>query len=81
MRNLLRRLFALEFDTPLIRMQFALMRMVRTHVSVLMGSEVMVIIVKILTNVLMKIMIVIHLLELVLIILVRFMPMFSWVQA
>lgn len=63
MRNLLRRLFALEFDTPLIRMQFALMRMVRTHVSVLMGSEVMVIIVKILTNVLMKIMIVIHLLE------------------
>ena len=81
MRNLLRRLFALEFDTPLIRMQFALMRMVRTHVSVLMGSELMVIIVKILTNVLMKIMIVIHLLELVLIILVRFMPMFSWVQA
>ena len=81
MRNLLRRLFALEFDTPLIRMQFALMRMVRTHVSVLMGSEVMVIIVKILTNVLMKIMIVIHFLELVLIILVRFMPMFSWVQA
>ena len=80
MRNLLRRLFALEFDTPLIRMQFALMRMVRTHVSVLMGSEVMVIIVKILTNVLMKIMIVIHFLELVLI-LVRFMPMFSWVQA
>ena len=54
-----------------IHMQFVLIRMVGTHVNVLMDSKVMVNIVKILMNVLKKPMIVILSLEYVLIMLAR----------